>query len=431
MNPADMPNNEVHLQTEKSKEPDFPSMQTYFALMKEGKFAEATIWLQTSRIPAFSQKDVTPEAPRQDARATKALIPTLAVKPERRQKGIVPAPFVMRTKQRMQDFLPGLMMPTKPGLVSTADMTCLPTLEPERREIPALLTLFDAAGGEGLVHMRIFVEALLSVPANTRAELQQVGPFTIGEIAGDWLQWNRKHYRATGTKTGKMLRRALDKVHSMAVPINDEGGLYYPLFTRAIEGSRWEHRVSFLAQLPPGAKVGPPIDRNMLRLLGKKSSPAYRAYLSLCFDWDYYGGHRGRLIRPTRPEVKRHKATGALLNSEDRIIVGKVVKDRKNGSNRVVGNLPAKAWNDPRAIPTGRREPNPAAAERYHRLYEADDLVHLCYPAQIYDDPATRRKMRYPAKNAIRLIEKAGGCVIEQLGNKGKIWRILPPDLDM
>ena len=352
-----------------------------------------------------------------------------SVEPDRRLQGIMPAPFVMRTRQRFPDYLPGLKPPVEPGLVSIPDMADLPTLEPERREIPALLTMFDAAGGEGLVHMRIFVEALLSVPADSRtALLQHVGPVTIGEIAGEWLQWSRKHYRVSGLKTGIALRRALAKIRDMAVPINVSGGFYYPLLLGAVEGWQWEDRLAFLAQLPSGARVGPPVDRNMLRLLGKKSAPAYRGYLSLCFEWDYYGGRKGRLILPSRPEVRRDEATGALIDDEGKIIVGKVVRD-KRGNERIVGSVPAKAWNDPRALATGRREPNPAAFERYHRLYEADDLVQLCYPTGVYDNPSTRRKMRQPAKKAIGLIEAIGGCMIQRLGRKGNAWRIMPPDL--
>ena len=430
-----------------------------FALLTEGEYDKANELLESwrpddSKTPEKSQDghtvasveelpgpsqdshQVSPDSPNSkepngsmaivlvdDAKAFPA-----SVEADRRLQGIMPAPFVMRTRQRFPDNLPGLKPPVEPGLVSIPDIADLPALEPERREIPALLTMFDAAGGEGLVHMRIFVEALLSVPADSRTVLQHVGPITIGEIAGEWLQWSRKHYRVSGLKTGTALRRALAKIRDMAVPINDTSGFYYPLLLGAVEGWQWEDRLAFLAQLPSGARVGPPVDRNMLRLLGKKSAPAYRGYLSLCFEWDYYGGRKGRLILPSRPEVRRDEATGALIDDEGKIIIGKVVRD-KRGNERVVGSVPAKAWNDPRALITGRREPNPAAIERYHRLYEADDLVQLCYPTNIYDNPSTRRKMRQPAKKAIALIEAIGGCMIQRLGRNGNAWRIMPPDM--
>ena len=431
----------------------------FFALLKEGEYDKASALLKSWRAdgsttlkesekshaavsvkeqpgPSGHLTQVSPDSPNSnepDGSMAIVLVDdakafTASVEPDRRLQGIMPAPFVMRTRQRFPDYLPGLKPPMEPGLVSIPDMADLPVLEPERREIPALLTMFDAAGGEGLVHMRIFVEALLSVPADSRTALQHVGPITIGEIAGEWLQWSRKHYRVSGLKTGIALRRALAKIRDMAVPINVSGGFYYPLLLGAVEGWQWEDRLAFLAQLPSGARVGPPVDRNMLRLLGKKSAPAYRGYLSLCFEWDYYGGRKGRLILPSRPEVRRDEATGALIDDEGKIIVGKIVRD-KRGNERVVGSVPAKAWNDPRALATGRREPNPAAIERYHRLYEADDLVQLCYPTSVYDNPSTRRKMRQPAKKAIGLIEAIGGCMIQRLGRNGKAWRIMPPDL--
>ena len=48
-----------------------------------------------------------------------------------------------------------------------------------------------------------------------------------------------------------------------------------------------------------------------LHALGKQSAPAYRAFLYLACEWDRYGGHNGRLVRPTRPEVLRDPADAA------------------------------------------------------------------------------------------------------------------------
>lgn len=166
----------------------------------------------------------------------------------------------------------------------------------------------------------------------------------------------------------------------------------------------------------------------------------YRGYLSLCFDWDYYAGHRGKLPLPTRPEVLRDPATKVLLNAEGTPILGAVIKDdegrprKDRGGNYIAaGSMPAKAWNDPRAVRTGRREPNPEI-QRY-RVYEVDDLVRLCYPVTVYDDQNTRRQARLMARRAIEVIEEKGGCIIEPLAPRGGAhrpppWRILPPDLD-
>lgn len=342
------------------------------------------------------------------------------VNPARHKPGILGASLVKRTERR-QEHLPDLSPPRTPGLVHTHDIACLPgILDEPRRKIPALLTLFDMATGGKVMRGRadiavaIFVEGLISVPADgQRAELRAVGPFTIGEIAGDWLQWDRQHYRPNKSETGLTLMRALHHVHNLAVPVG-KNGWFYPLLVRGVEGLSWHHRVIFLAQLPPGSEVGPQVNRTILRILRKLSAPAYRGYLSLCFDWDYYGGHGGKLIRPTRPVAIRNEQ-GYILTQGGNVVTGK-------------GGVPIKSPYDKRAILTGTYEPNPAR-ERYP-LYDADDLVRLCYPVTVYDNLVTRRQARGRTRHAIRLIEKKGGCVIESIRGDGKSlpWRIMPPD---
>ena len=366
------------------------------------------------------------------------------IEPDRRRRGIVPTVLVQR--EHNLERLPALAPSEEPGIVTPPLQDYLPRLHPDddKRNLPALLALFDAATGSQIMlggahlSLAIFVEALLSVPRDAPLGLGKVGPFTIGEIAGDWLQWEKAHYRPNKTGTGVALRHALLKVHNLAVPIGNRGGWYYPLMVRGVEGMRWEDRIAFLAEIIGGAQVGPAVDRHVLRSLRKRSTPAYRGYLSLCFDWDYYGGYRGRLALPTRPEVLRHPDNRTLLDDMGKPIVGALVKDRdgtprkdKDGNFLTVGNRHVKTWSDPRAVRTGKRERNPRI-DRYP-VYEADDLVRLCYPATVYNDADTRRKMRHKARHAIQQIEAKGGCLIEIVAPRhnnldGPPWRILPPD---
>ena len=366
------------------------------------------------------------------------------IEPDRRRRGIVPAPLVRR--EHGLDRLPDLAPPEEPGIVPPPAQDYLPRLRPDddRRSVPALLALFDAATGSqmmrGGVHLSlaIFVEALLSVPRDAPLGLGRVGPFTIGEIAGDWLQWKKVHYRANKAGTGGALRNALVKVHNLAVPIGSRGGWYYPLMVRGVEGMQWEDRIAFLAEIIGGAQVGPAVDRHVLRSLRKRSTPAYRGYLSLCFDWDHYGGHQGRLALPTRPEVLRDPRTQTILDDKGKAVVGALVRNRdgtarkdRAGNLLTVGDRDVKAWSDPRAVRTGKRERNPQI-DRYP-VYEADDLVRLCYPATVYNDAETRRKMRHKARRAIEQIKAKGGCLIEAVAPRynnveGPPWRILPPE---
>lgn len=339
----------------------------------------------------------------------------------RTKKGIVPASFVRRHKQA-DLALPGPgPLDNLPGLVPAPPEARQPALLPELdpgREQPALLALFDAAGGRsgkqrGIapVEMRIFIEALMSVPVGARngglyrVESPLTGrPFTIEEIVGDWLQWKVKSY---DTRFRHNLNRALHSLRDLEVPMGKHGGWYYPLLLHAVEGMGLHHRVSFLASLPKGSHVGPSVDRHVLRVLGKRSEPAYRAYLALCFDWDRYGGHNGKLILPSRPVAKRDRE-GYLLNANDDLITGK-------------GGVLVKSPYDKRAIRTGKREPNPART-RYPEYYP-DDLVRLCFPEKAIAKAGTaaRRVQQQRAKAAIDMIRQADGCTIE-----GR--RIMPPD---
>ena len=349
------------------------------------------------------------------------------IEPERRTKGIIPTPFVQRHKQPcLPDITcrPGAALP---GLFHQEPSTAyLPGLEPEQRGRPALLALFDLAGGASggrkvaPLDLRIFVEGLMAVPVEARdGHLYRIKSgdgraFTIREIAGEWLQWKLEHYKSGHRHTGEALKRAMRRLRDLEIPMGNHGGFYYPLMLEAVEGWGLNHRISFLARFPPGSGVGPSVDRNVLRVLGKRSEPAYRAYLALCFEWDRYGGHNGKLILPTRPIAKRDMQ-GRILDANGRIVTGN-------------GGVLVKSPYDPRAILTGDREPNPAR-NRYPE-YWANDLTQLCF-RQIDRDGGAKRKQHTRARWAVELIEKAGGCTIERLGsnpNKGLLpWRVMPP----
>ena len=239
-------------------------------------------------------------------------------------------------------------------------------------------------------------------------------PFTIREIAGEWLQWKLDNYRPAHKYTGEALKRALRRLRDLEIPMGTHGGFYYPLMLEAVEGWGLNHRIAFLARLPEGSNVGPSVDRNVLRILGKRSEPAFRAYLALCFEWDRYGSRNGKLILPTRPIAKRD-TQGRILDAQGRIITG-------------ADGVPVKSPYDRRAILTGEREPNPAR-NRYPE-YWADDLVFLAF-RNLAPPGSTRRVQQMRARRAVELIEKVGGCTIERRGsnsNNGLIpWRPMPP----
>ena len=363
----------------------------------------------------------------------------ITIDPERRGIGIVPSVFVRRITPDEQASLPDLAAPRLPGPVLPAvpEKAYLPGLEPVDMAMPALLlALYDEASGLGrtpgpgtTLAMHLFVESLLSVPVAARTgELYRLGGrnrLTVREIVTDWAQWSPKNYRPTGKRTGEQLRNAFAHVRDIAIPMNRRGGFYFPVLLEAVSGWGLNDRIALLARVPREGAVGPSVDRAILRKLRKISEPAYRAYLSLCFEWDRYGastkptaraGNKRRLIRATRPIAHRDEQ-GRLLDTKDQLVI-----DSRG--------VPIKSPYDKRAIRTGECEPNPAR-DRYPPR-NADDLIRMCFPLRIFEDPDARRAMYSRARRAIEIIETNGGCSIERLGMKERNgylpWRIMPMD---
>ena len=338
----------------------------------------------------------------------------VATAPGRHDRPIIPAIF----GERIQPPLFHLPTPELPGQTRLGDTAYLPGLEPEAPPAPALLlAMFDDAGGASLTQngrvsaaASIWLEAMLDLPPDKRDGSLRETRYCIREIAGDWLGWNLRNYRRTGMYTGKALARALRDVRDLWVPMNDRGGGYFPVMVSAWSGWGLDDRLGFVVRLPRG-HVGPQIDRALLRGL-RDSGPAYRLYLSLCFEWDKYGGHKGKLIRPSRPKVRRNGG-GQVVDASGRVLTGP-------------GNQPIYTPYDKRAILTGEREPNPARS-RYPE-YTPDDLVALAFPGHIFADKTSRWLLRHRAVKTLPRLELAG-VVVERLGtDRHPLFRVMPPD---
>ena len=373
-----------------------------------------------------------------------------SAKPERRTQGILPSTFAPPLPNAVSKILAMLPPPSQLGRVDlgVTGEGHLPALDPAGgEETPALLLgLFDRHFGPlrkgptnqpfAPVEVRVFLELLLSTPADARNGLRQsLGPFTIREIVGDWLGWDLRHYRPQGRWTGIMLAEGLSKLHNLVIPIGLTGG-YFPVRLDRYSGLALDDKIYFDVRLPAGAGVGPPVDRLMLRGVGCVGARSYRAYMGLLFEWDKYGGRKGKLVRATRPLVRRN-ANGEVLGKEGEVLLN--TKGKPEVSSYASG-----------AVALGGREPNPAVELRYP-LYDQDELLRLCYPPGILSDiykstPAKRRDAARRARESVESLEEMGACLIERTGARlpirggkrmrnvrprmspGLPWRILPPD---
>ena len=87
--------------------------------------------------------------------------------------------------------------------------------------------------------------------------------------------------------------------------------------------------------LPPGSDKGPRILRRVLRRLGARSYPQWRAWLALAYLWDR-SAVNGHWVRATRPRLAMDSG-GRLVDAK-----GAVILDKRGA--------PAAKWTDRRAV---------------------------------------------------------------------------------
>ena len=252
--------------------------------------------------------------------------------------------------------------------------------------------------------IRIFFEALMALEPNQ----QQVDMvFRLGDLIR-YLYPDGKFHR---TNQLPYIINALEVLHFHAtVPWRDDQGdlrRWRPVYVKSpLEiNSKNETPVLMRVEMPPDAKQGIAVDKQIMRELGKSSAPQFNAYLTAAWIWDKYGTHRGKIIDPTRP-VERRNSENALVNENGKPFI--------NPHGKEITNL-----YDTHAVKQAEREPNPDAIKRYPILSD-EDLIYACFPnttTQNYRLLLQRAKAHWTA------LEKADIVRIERL-TQG--WRILP-----
>lgn len=252
--------------------------------------------------------------------------------------------------------------------------------------------------------IRIFFEALMALEPNQ----QQVDMmFRLGDLIR-YLYPDGKFNR---TNQLPYIINALETLHFyVTVPWRDDQGdlrRWRPVHVKSpLEiNSKNETPVFMRVEMPPDAKQGMAVDKQILRGLGKASAPQFNAYLTAAYLWDKYGTHQGKIIDPTRP-VERRNSENALVDENGKPLV--------NPHGKEITNL-----YDTHAVKQSAREPNPDAIKRYPVLSN-EDLIYACFPN------TTTQNLRVLLKRAQTHwteLEKAGIVRIERLTHG---WRILP-----
>ena len=190
----------------------------------------------------------------------------------------------------------------------------LPGFEPPTRKLIAAptLELYDRAGGQSLkkgraapISLRLFFELLMAVPleardyqANLEVPLRDLRDWFYPAIERQDGVISSSYQRS---KHLGLIQQAIQEVHNLRVEVIPEGDaaavLWQPVSARAMPTGDLGSKARFEILMPPGSSRGALIDRHEARALGVQSAIHYRAYISLCYFWDYYGRtERGRRL---------------------------------------------------------------------------------------------------------------------------------------
>lgn len=253
--------------------------------------------------------------------------------------------------------------------------------------------------------IRLFFEAIMSLDPK---ETQSVIRFTLGDLL-QYLNPDGKYHR---TNHLPYVLRSLHSLYFLRIPYRENPDRpstevdWIPVLPRSVPNAQSGDDASIILEvkLPPTAKSGMMVEKEILRLTGKQSSPKFNAYLTACWIFDHYGTSPKGIIESTRP-VENRDADGYLLQDGSHIRTprGDKIKNPYN----------------PNAIAQLEREPNPA--RKRYPILTVDDLVRACYPKGF--DSKRRAMYLKRAKKAWTELEKEGIIQIERhaLG-----WRIMP-----
>ena len=159
-----------------------------------------------------------------------------------------------------------------------------------------LLSNSDRNGGGGRgsadLALRIFVEGLCSVMHRSWRSAE-VLPVSVSTTMREFLSWFYGERRPRPAEYWPRLMAACSALDREEVrfpyrdPATGESGSrrVVNLIDIPRGPGRLDDKIMIAVFLPPGSETGPMVRRGRLRYWGRKCAPAYRALLSLSYDW--------------------------------------------------------------------------------------------------------------------------------------------------
>ncbi len=283
--------------------------------------------------------------------------------------------------------------------------------------LPTILPLENVRIVEGMettkrgavaMPIRLFFEALMALdPKETQADLH----IKLGDLL-HLLNPDGKYNR---TNHLPYVLQGLHSLYDLRIPYRENPDKpdtevdWIPVLPRTVPNVNSGDDASIILEvkMPPNAKSGMMVEKDILRLTGKQSSAKFNAYLSACWLFDRYGTTPRGIIDPTKPAAQRD-TEGYLTDRNGKRIFndrGKPIKDRYH----------------PRNIAAGERVEN-EARERYPIL-SFDDLTRACFPKGF-----DRKKRATYQKRALKAWEELEADNILRIEKYQHGWRILPSD---
>ena len=308
------------------------------------------------------------------------------------------------------------------------DLKGISTPAPENKQIeipgletqtylPAVLPLQAVHMVEGLettkrgavaMPIRLFFESIMALePKETETTIR----FELGNLLR-YLNPNSKYHR---TRHLSYVLQGLHSLYFLRIPYRENPDKpstevdWIPILPRTIPNQQSGDDASIILELklPPDARSGMMVEKDILRLTGKQSSPKFNAYLAACWIFDRFGTTGSRIIDPTRP-VEARDADGYLVNAH-----GQKIYDSRG--------KPIKNLYHPTAVKELDRILNDA--RRNYPILSFDDLTRACFPKGF--DSSKQATYRKRALTTWDSLHTEGFVRIEKHQNG---WRIMPSE---
>ena len=294
----------------------------------------------------------------------------------------------------------------------------LPGLE-KQSILPAVLPLQTISMVEGVeqettkrgpvsMPIRLFFEAVMALAPN---ETQTALHFRLGDL----LQYLNPGGKYNRTNHLPRVLRGLRFLYFLRIPYRENPKKpstevdWIPVLPRTVPNPQSGDDASIILEvkLPPDAKGGMMVEKDILRLTGKYSSARFNAYLTACWLFDKYGTNPKGIIDPTKPVEHRDNKGYLLTATGDRVL---------DNNGRPIKNLYHKV-----AVASLERVDN--ETRKRYPVIPFEELTRACFPKGF--DSKQTAKYRKRALKAWNVLADEGILRIEKFEYG---WRIMPSE---